>query len=146
MCALAQIDDMRGREDLRIGYAHQTQARVGNEFGFRHIADADAVHDRLADGLAAADLDDCTQFDATVRCSSLEGAARRRALLACHERFVRQLFHAHILASREPVIGRHEDQDGMAAVGNGNDALVGIDVGEHGDVGLVVEQIALHGR
>src|SRR5579875_3993229 len=111
------------------------------ELALEHDADAEARRHRVAHGLAAADLDGLAEGDAGLGHRLLEARARRRAHLAQHDALPRELAEPDAATPRAPgMAALDEEHEAVAAQGHGVEPLVGLEVGEHGDVDEAVAQ------
>lgn len=112
---------------------------IAAEFVLEDDADAEPHGDRLADRLAAADLDHLIRLDPGLGHGPLEDRARGRAHLAQDEALAVQLLQADAAPGRPGMAALDEDDQAVGAEGHGVEPLVRADVGQHRDVAAPVE-------
>jgi hypothetical protein len=135
---------MRRGVDVGIFDLDGAQVRMFDELDIRYHADADAAGDGQPHGLAAADLHDRIDGHAMAGEGGLQRPAGGRPAFAQHHAGPFQFLDADALTlgQRVGLVGEHDDL--MAAVGHGEDAGVVLDMGQHGDVGGIVQEASDH--
>ena len=127
------------RLHVRVDDRHRPQPRIRHELDLGHDRDAEALEDRLAHGLAAADLHRHPRHDARGAQRLVEGLARRRSRLAHDHRLLRELGDADAAPPGEAMVVAHEHDYPLRAERHEMQARIGRVLREHGDVGSPIE-------
>ncbi len=120
------------------------QIFMRHEFRFGHHAEADAALHRHPNRFTAADLDAPLKHNLLFGQGLFEGEAGGRAHLAQDHALGGDLREGDLPLARQGVIAPHEDDDAVAAVGNGNKARVVRHLGQHRHIGAKIQQALEH--